>query len=102
MAVHAVPMTARAAMAWCFDSVTLGGAKAMGLPDPTLREGGPANMVLLQAQDPIEAIRMRATRLAVIRNGKIIARTAPKTATLSLPGRPDTLDPSAYAPVAAN
>jgi cytosine deaminase len=34
-----------------------GGAAAMGLPDPTLREGGPANMVVLQARDPIEAIR---------------------------------------------
>ncbi len=30
MGIHAVPMTSRAAMAWAFDSVTLGGAAAMG------------------------------------------------------------------------
>lgn len=98
MGVHAVPMTSREAMEWAFSSVTLGGAKAMGLPDPTLREGGPANMVLLQARDPIEAVRLKATRLAVIRAGKVISRTAPRIADLSLPGRPETLDPAAYAP----
>jgi cytosine deaminase len=55
-------------------------------------------MVVLQARDPIEAIRLRATRLAVIREGRVLARTPPRVATLSLEGRPDTLDPADYAP----
>jgi cytosine deaminase len=98
MGIHAAPMTSREAMAWAFESVTLGGAKAMGLRDPTLREGGPANMVVLQARDPIEAIRLRATRLFVIRKGRILSETPPRRAALSLPGRPETLDPADYAP----
>ncbi|KUP91616.1 amidohydrolase family protein [Tritonibacter horizontis] len=98
MGIHAAPMTSREAMAWAFDSVTLGGAAAMGLPDPRLREGGPANMVVLQARDPIEAVRLKATRLAVIRKGRILSRTAPRIATLSLTGRPDHIDPASYAP----
>src|SRR6056297_1452149 len=98
MGIHAVPMTSREAMVWAFDSVTLGGAAAMGLPDPSLRVGGPATMVVLQASDPIEAIRLRATRLAVIREGRVLSRTPPRVATLSLDGRPDTLDPADYAP----
>jgi cytosine deaminase len=98
MGIHAVPMTSREAMAWAFDSVTLGGAAAMGLPDPTLRVGGPATMVVLQARDPIEAIRLRATRLAVIREGRVLSRTPPRVASLSLEGRPGTLDPADYAP----
>jgi cytosine deaminase len=98
MGIHAAPMTSREAMAWAFDSVTLGGAAAMGLPDPTLREGGPASMVLLQARDRIEAVRLKATRLAVIRKGRVIARTAPRISQLSLDGRPDRVDPAAYAP----
>ncbi|MEP1586945.1 MAG: amidohydrolase family protein [Tateyamaria sp.] len=98
MGVHAVPMTSREAMAWTFTSITENGARAMGLPDPTLRVGGPANMVLLQARDPIEAVRLKATRLAVIKHGKVLARTAPRTATLDLPNRPTTLDPADYAP----
>jgi cytosine deaminase len=98
MGVHAVPMTSREAMAWAFDSVTLGGAKAMGLPDPSLRVGGPATMVMLQARDPIEAIRLKATRLAVIREGRVLSRTPARAAALSLEGRPETLDPADYAP----
>jgi cytosine/creatinine deaminase len=100
MGVHAVPMTSREAMAWSFRSVTVNGALAMGLPDPTLRVGGPATMVILQARDPIEAVRMKATRLAVIKGGRVLAETAPRLVRLDLPGRPDSLDPSAYAPIA--
>lgn len=100
MGIHAVPMTSREAMAWAFTSVTVNGASAMGLPDPTLREGGPASLVIIQARDAIEAIRMKPARLWVIREGRVLARTAPRLATLSLPGRPDTLDPAGYAPIA--
>jgi cytosine deaminase len=100
MAIHAVPMTSREAMRWTFDSVTLGGAAAMGLPDPTLRVGGPASMVVLQARDPIEAVRMKATRLWVIREGQVLSETPARRAALSLDGRPATLDPADYAPVA--
>ncbi|MEO9650242.1 MAG: amidohydrolase family protein [Roseobacter sp.] len=101
MGVHAVPMTSRDAIEWAFTSVTQNGAQAMGLPDPTIRTGGPASMVILQAQDPIEAVRLKANRLAVIRNGKVLARSAPKLAELNLPNRPTTLDPADYAPVSA-
>ena len=100
MAIHAVPMTSREAMAWTFASVTQGGAAAMGLPDPTLRAGGPASMVILQARDPIEAVRMKATRLWVIRDGRVLCETAPRRPKLSLDGRPTTIDPADYAPVA--
>ena len=100
MGVHAVPMTSRAAMRWAFDAVTVNGATAMGLPDPTLRVGGPASMVILQARDPIEAVRLKATRLCVIRAGKVLAETAPRIAQLSLDGRPGQVDPASYAPIA--
>ena len=55
-------------------------------------------MVLLQAADPIEAVRLRATRLIVVRRGRIIARTPARTSQLSLEGRPAKLDPASYAP----
>ena len=100
MGVHAVPMTSRDAMRWSFDAVTVNGAAAMGLPDATLRVGGPASMVILQARDPIEAVRLKATRLWVIRAGKVLAETAPCIAQLSLDGRPGQVDPATYAPIA--
>ncbi|MEZ5754797.1 MAG: amidohydrolase family protein [Paracoccaceae bacterium] len=100
MGIHAAPMTSREAMGWAFTSVTVNGHLAMGLPDPTLRVGGPATMVVLQARDPIEAVRMKATRIAVIRAGRVLAETAPRLARLDLPGRPTGLDPADYAPIA--
>jgi cytosine/creatinine deaminase len=48
--------------------------------------------VLLQARDPADAIRLRANRLMVVRRGQIVARTPAATASLSLPGRPQTVD----------
>jgi cytosine deaminase len=57
-----------------------------------------ADLVILQAADPIEAIRLKATRLAVIRRGKVIAETAARMTKLDLPGRPDKVDPADYAP----
>ena len=53
-----------------------------------LAPGCQADMVLLDAHDPVEAIRLRATRLKVIRRGKIIAETPMRRASLMLPGRP--------------
>jgi cytosine deaminase len=98
MAVHAVPMTSREAIRWAFEAVTSTAAKVMGLESYGLAPGCHADLVVLQAADPIEAIRMRATRLAVLRRGKVIAQTPPRVARLDLDGRPETLDPASYAP----
>jgi cytosine deaminase len=98
MAVHAVPMTSREAIRWAFEAVTSSPAKLMGLEGYGLVPGCHADLVVLQAADPIEAIRMRATRLAVVRRGKVIAQTPPRLARLDLDGRPGTLDPASYAP----
>ncbi|WP_422049864.1 amidohydrolase family protein [Shimia sp.] len=98
MGLHVGQLSSREDMAWCFEAVTTNSAKIMGLEGYGLAPGCRANMVLLQAQDPIEAIRLRAHRLAVIRSGKVIAQNDLQVAALSLPGRPSHVDPAAYAP----
>ena len=67
---------------------------------PLMRNGdmGAMMIVLLQAADTIEAIRLRARRLAVVRRGKVIAQSDPAITRLSLEGRPEIVDPAAYAP----
>lgn len=101
MAIHATQMTSPVQMTRLFDAVTVHSAAVMGLDDYGIKKGNPANCVVLQARDPIEAIRLGATRLTVIRHGRIISETAPKTSRLSLPGRPETVDSATYAPVEA-
>ncbi len=76
----------------CFDAVTVNAAEIMGLEGYGIAPGCHADLVVLQAGNPIEAIRLRATRLYVLRRGQIIARTAPATANLDMPGRPKDVD----------
>ena len=98
MGLHVAQMTSRDAMRQAFAAVTTGPAKILQLEGYGLDVGCKADMVLLQASDAIEAIRLKATRLKVIKGGKIISETAPRTAQLSLPGRPGSLDPSKVGP----
>jgi len=98
MGLHVGQLSSRADMAWCFDAVTKNSAKIMGLDGYGLTVGCKADMVLLQANDPIEAIRLRATRLAVIRAGKVVCQTGPTIAKLEINGRPAQVNPADYAP----
>lgn len=98
MGLHVGQLSSRLDMEWCFDAVTTNSAKIMGLEGYGLKKGCKANMVILQANDRIDAIRLRANRLSVIRAGKIISSSEPFVAELDLPGRPKKLDPSEYIP----
>ncbi len=90
MGLHVAQMTSQAAMRQCFDAVTTNAARVMQLEGYGLETGCHADFVLLQARDPVEAIRLRATRLKVFRRGKLIAESPAATASLFLDGRPDT------------
>ena len=92
MGLHVAQMTAHDAMRQCFAAVTETPARILGLEGYGIAPGCKADLVLLQAGDPVEAIRLRATRLLVMRRGKVIARSAPAAAALELPGRPATVD----------
>jgi len=98
MGLHVGQMTSRDAMRFCFDTVTTNPAAIMGLEGYGLDVGCNGDLVLLQARDPIEAIRLKATRLAVVRRGKVIAETPARIGRLALDGRPTLVDPAAYAP----
>ncbi len=88
MGLHVAQMTGQDAIRACFGAVTTTPAAILGLEGYGIEVGCRADLVLLQASDPVEAIRLRAARLAVIRGGRVIARMAPATAVLDLPGRP--------------
>ncbi|MCX2725874.1 amidohydrolase family protein [Roseibium salinum] len=98
MGLHVAQMTSREAIRYCFECVTSHPAKAMGLEGYGLEKGCKADFVLLQARDSIEAIRLKATRLAVVKSGKVIATTPARETQLALTGRPAIVDPASYAP----
>ena len=92
MGVHVAHMTSQAAMRQCFEAITTSPAKIIGLQGYGIAPGCNADMVLLQASNPLEAIRLRATRLKVWRRGKLVAGSPAATANLHLAGRPDRVD----------
>ena len=92
MGLHVAQMTSQTAMRQCFDAVTINPARILGLEGYGLERGCHADFVLLQARDPIEALRLRATRLKVYRRGKLLAESAPAVARLLLDGRPGETD----------
>ena len=90
MGLHVAQMTSQAAIGQCFAAVTRNAARVLGLSDYGLAAGCHADFVLLQAADPMEALRLRATRLRVYRRGKLLAQTPAATSQLHLAGRPDS------------
>lgn len=98
MGLHVGQLTSREAMRFCFEAVTTNPARIMGLDGYGLMVGGRGDLVVLQAKDPIEAIRTRATRLHVVRRGRVVAETPAKVARLAIDGRPGAVDPADYAP----
>lgn len=92
MGLHVAQMTGLDAMRAAFDMVTVNPARILGLEGYGIAPGCEANCVVLDARDPVEAIRLRATRLAVVRRGKVVSRMPAARAALSLEGRPHEID----------
>ena len=86
-----------------FDAITVNSAKTMGLEDYGINVGCKADLVVLQAENVTEALRLKPNRLFVMKGGKLISKTEPRIAELSLAGRPERVDPgSDFVPRAAD
>src|ERR1700680_3602253 len=92
MGLHVGHMTGISEMRRCFDAVTSNGAKVLELEGYGIAPGCRADIVVLQAGDAIEALRLRSTRLYVIRRGRIIAEASPAVSRLTLEGRAVEVD----------
>jgi cytosine/creatinine deaminase len=88
MAVHVAQMTGLDAMRSCLDAVTTTPAAILHLDGYGLEVGRRADLVVLDAADPVDAIRTKAARLHVLRRGRVVASSPPRRSRLDLPGRP--------------
>ncbi|WP_413712041.1 amidohydrolase family protein [Rhizobium sp. Rhizsp82] len=92
MAIHVAQMAGVEDKKKIFEALTVNSAKTLGLEGYGLDKGCNADLVILQAADPLEALRLKPVRLAVIKGGRVIARTAPRITTISIDGRPQAID----------
>jgi cytosine/creatinine deaminase len=98
MAIHACHMTGLDAMRACFQAISTTPAEILHLDGYGIEAGCFADLVVLDAADPIDALRTKAVRLHVLRRGKVIATTPPRHTRLTLPGRPGEVGLSQVAP----
>ncbi|HJP45041.1 MAG TPA: amidohydrolase family protein [Arenicellales bacterium] len=91
MGLHVGQMTGIDEARSMFDAVTVNAARALQLEDYGLAPGCNADMVILQAADPIEAIRIRANRLFVIRRGEVVASTPEVSSEVRIMGGQSTV-----------
>ncbi|MED5408811.1 MAG: amidohydrolase family protein [Pseudomonadota bacterium] len=92
MGLHVAQMTGISEMHAAFRAVTINAARVMDLADYGLTPGCNADMVVLQAGDPVEALRLKANRLYVIRRGRIIAESAPHETRVHMMGVESTVN----------
>lgn len=92
MGAHCLHMVGLDDLEKCFTMVTDNGAKVMGIEDYGIEVGKSASMVILRAKSPVDALRLRAERLFVIKNGNIIAKTSPSKTTLCLSNDKNEVD----------
>lgn len=88
MGLHVAQMTGQAQMQACFMAVTQTPARILGLSGYGLTPGCYADLVLLDAASPVEALRLRAARRLVMRRGVVLSRAPRAEASLNLPDRP--------------
>ena len=76
---HAAQMSLPPEIETVYDMVTTTAAEILKLKDYGLAVGKKANLVVVNAKDARDAIRLTPERLYVIREGKIVAKTAVQT-----------------------
>ena len=91
MGLHVGQMTGIDEARSMFDAVTVNAARALQIQDYGLAPGCYADMVILQAADPVEALRIRANRLFVIRRGEVVASTPEVSSEVRIMGGQSTV-----------
>ncbi|MDI6638217.1 MAG: amidohydrolase family protein, partial [Bacillota bacterium] len=72
LAAHLLWMTSDQDLDILYDLITTNAAKAMGIKNFALREGNPANLVVLDAETVAEALMYHEAPLYVIKDGKVV------------------------------
>jgi cytosine deaminase len=93
MAVHVAQMTGREEMRSVFHMVTDAGAHTLHVQDSYgIEAGKPADLVVLDALDELDALRRQSVARFVLSKGKVVARTTPAETTVLLQGTSHPID----------
>jgi cytosine deaminase len=86
-------MTGREEMRSVFHMVTDAGARTLHVQDSYgIEAGKPADLVILDALDELDALRRQSVARIVISKGKVVARTTPAETAVFLDGASRPID----------
>ena len=90
---HTAHMNGHDQITMLMDMITSRSAKTLAIRDTYgLDEGKPADIVILDARNDAEAVRLISECLYVIRNGKVISRSTPAVRRLEIGEAPELID----------
>ena len=93
MAVHVAQMTGREEMRSVFHMVTDAGARTLHIEDSYgIGVGKPADLVILDALDELDALRRQSVARIVLSKGKVVAQTTPADTTVLLRESPHRVE----------
>lgn len=78
-AAHAHHLSSESLIEAAFDMPRYNSARNLRLPEYGLRVGGPADLILLQANSAVDAIRRQPERSLVMRGGKVLVENERRT-----------------------
>ena len=83
LALHIAQMSGHDEIATMYDLITTNAARTLNVTERYgIEEGKPANLILVDADDAHDALRLVPARLHVIKNGRVVASTAPSHSRL--------------------
>jgi len=92
LALHLAQMSGHDEIATMYDLITTNAAKTLNIADRYgIEEGKPANLIVVDAGDPHDALRLVPARLHVIKDGRVVASTTPSQSRLLREGNEETV-----------
>src|SRR5919204_1933549 len=89
---HLGHLSGASEIAGLFEMLTGAGARALGLDEPSLRDGAPASLVAFDAPTELDALRLVPARRLVLRRGEVVARTEPARTTVVWDGKEEEVN----------
>ncbi len=90
LALHIAQMSGHDEIATMYDLITTSAARTLNVADRYgIEEGKPANLIILDAASPHDALRLIPARLHVIKDGRVVASTTPSRSTVHREGAAD-------------
>ena len=87
MGYHISHMTTHKQVEDCFAMITHNPAKTLHLEGYGIAKGCNADLVILNATNVVEAVRLKAERLYVMRRGEVVATTIPASTNININNR---------------